>query len=168
MCDSHQQQGLASARLSRPTPEAETNHAYGASEIPASLFHPLFDLFLSVSFTCRAVSREPSSATAPYIGVHHTHLPLSNHHFRYRRNYRTSSTTTIHHHHDRQWEGLLGLLPEADSTRVRAFLRENDRKLALGSRLLQRAVVSKARKSIDEHRTQELGSGRTMVSVLTW
>eukprot|EP00903_Cladosiphon_okamuranus_P010368 g9809.t1 len=42
-----------------------------------------------------------------------------------------------------QWEGLLGLLPEADSTRVKAFLRENDRMLALGSRLLQRAVVSK-------------------------
>eukprot|EP00752_Nemacystus_decipiens_P010329 g9201.t1 len=42
-----------------------------------------------------------------------------------------------------QWETLLGLLPEPDQTRVRAYLRENDRKLALGSRLLQRAVVSK-------------------------
>ncbi|CAM9576542.1 unnamed protein product [Ectocarpus sp. 12 AP-2014] len=42
-----------------------------------------------------------------------------------------------------QWDGLLGLLPNTESARVRAFLRENDRKLALGSRLLQRAVVSK-------------------------
>ncbi|CAB1097022.1 unnamed protein product [Ectocarpus sp. CCAP 1310/34] len=42
-----------------------------------------------------------------------------------------------------QWDGLLGLLPNAESARVRAFLRENDRKLALGSRLLQRALVSK-------------------------
>lgn len=43
-----------------------------------------------------------------------------------------------------QWDLLLGLLPEAERVRVQSFLRENDRKLALGSRLLQRSLVSKA------------------------
>ncbi|CAM9586646.1 unnamed protein product, partial [Sphacelaria rigidula] len=40
-----------------------------------------------------------------------------------------------------QWSLLLSLLPEAESARVKRFVRENDRRLALGSRLLQRALV---------------------------
>ena len=43
-----------------------------------------------------------------------------------------------------QWDSLLGLLPETERVRVLSFLRENDRNLALGSRLLQRALVSQA------------------------
>lgn len=43
-----------------------------------------------------------------------------------------------------QWSLLLSLLPEAESARVQRFVRENDRRLALGSRLLQRALVSQA------------------------
>eukprot|EP00904_Undaria_pinnatifida_P010292 jgi/Undpi1/6393/HiC_scaffold_20.g08874.m1 len=42
-----------------------------------------------------------------------------------------------------QWDLLLGLLPENERVRVQSFLRENDRKLALGSRLLQWSLVSK-------------------------
>lgn len=42
-----------------------------------------------------------------------------------------------------QWGVLLELLPEDERSRVNKFMRENDRRLALGSRLLQRAVVSK-------------------------
>ncbi|CAM9579998.1 unnamed protein product [Ascophyllum nodosum] len=42
-----------------------------------------------------------------------------------------------------QWDVLLELLPEDERSRVKNFRRENDQRLALGSRLLQRAVVSK-------------------------
>lgn len=64
----------------------------------------------------------------------------------------------------------MGLLPEVESKRVRAFLRENDRKLALGSRLLQRAVVSKARKTIVTERESAGTNGQVFYDtpVLSW
>ena len=40
-----------------------------------------------------------------------------------------------------QWDVLLAALPTEDSARVKRFLRESDRKLALGSRLLQLALM---------------------------
>ncbi|CAM9614035.1 unnamed protein product, partial [Phaeothamnion confervicola] len=42
-----------------------------------------------------------------------------------------------------QWDFLIASLPAEDGVRVNRYLREPDRRLALGSRLLQRALVAR-------------------------
>lgn len=42
----------------------------------------------------------------------------------------------------RQWDLLLSLLPAVEATKVRRYFHEKDRRLALGSLILQRAVTS--------------------------